>query len=131
MWAGYFLSDLFMTGNLFFFNDSFQDELRNFENEFLPWYIKLFPLILNIVVLCLGICFIVGYQYGVFNYYFRSLLAANLMCLRGQQGVGHFGLNSFYFYWVSTYSAFWKLLSGVGSANFYFNEVYNYLSFVV
>lgn len=133
IFSGYFLSDIFAITNDFFFHghDSINnEEVRgvHFENEFLPWYIKLAPLLCNLVSIIGGITFISLYQAGVIPQ-FSQLLVAHLS-----------KENEFSFRQTTTFAAFYLWLTRafnkragkylqIAQNNFYFNEVYNYLAF--
>jgi NADH:ubiquinone oxidoreductase subunit 5 (subunit L)/multisubunit Na+/H+ antiporter MnhA subunit len=80
IFSGYFLSDIFAVTNDFFHHgyDSINhEEIRglHFENEFLPWYIKLAPLLCNMFSIVGGVAFISLYQVGVIPQFTHLLLA--------------------------------------------------------
>lgn len=133
IFSGYFLSDIFAITNDFFQHghDSINhEEARGlfFENEYLPWYIKLAPLICNIFSIIGGIALITLYQAGVIPQFTTVLLA-------------HVSKdNEIIFHQITRFSVFYLWLSRgfnkragkylqIAQNNFYFNEVYNYLAF--
>lgn len=80
IFSGYFLSDIFSITNDVFQHghDSINhEEARGlfFENEYLPWYIKLAPLLCNMVSICGGLAFITLYQAGIIPQFTALLLA--------------------------------------------------------
>ena len=72
IFIGYLLSEIFaVSGSLFFGNNLFFKSYENFlvENEFLPFYIKLLPLVLSCFV-CLFYLIFIEYRFCYFNLFF-------------------------------------------------------------
>lgn len=134
IFSGYVLSDIFSVTNDFFQHGHDSISIVNshgtyFENEYLPWYIKLAPLLCNLVAIIGGLLFISLYQAGVIPQ-FTSMLLAHMSKENEFAFKQTTPLASFYL-WVSR--AFNKRAGRflqIAQNNFYFNEVYNYFAFV-
>lgn len=134
IFSGYFLSDIFAITNDFFHHGhdcNTQETVHGmyFENEFLPWYIKLAPLLCNLVSIIGSIVFILFYQSGAIPQ-FTQLLWAHL----SSDNTIHFHQTTrfgVFYLWISrTFNKRAGKYLQIAQNNFYFNEVYNYFAFI-
>ncbi len=134
IFSGYFLSDVFaITNDVFFHGNDLvsHEELRSVhcENEFLPWYIKLAPLICNIVAIVGSVGFIYLYQAGIIPQ-FTTLLVAHLSNENKASFQKTTRLANFYLWVSNSFNKRAGKYLQIAQNNFYFNEVYNYVAFI-
>ena len=138
IFVGYSLSDLFSPTSDFFYYTNYNPSLNAapssytyfyFENEFMPWFYKLAPLMCNITAILLSGIFIYSYHKQKIPQYTQIMLA--LMSNTEEQKFMR--TQAFGFIYL-------KLFYNIGSRlglviktfqnNFYFNEFYNYIAFM-
>ena len=134
VFSGYLLSDLFSVTNDFFIHGydaigAAQSNGTSFENEFLPWYIKLAPLLCNLFSICSGLLFIYLYQNGYIPHW-TNILLAQVSADSRADFIRTYKLSSFYLWLSHNFTTRAGTLLQTAQNNFYFNEVYNYLAFV-
>ena len=133
IFSGYLLSDIFSTTNQFFYHLNtrwFASDLVHhtfFENEFLPWYIKLAPIFCNLAVIGLTILFVFLYNNGTIPQYVDIVLA-HISPTFNQTFKKQYKLANFYLYISRDFNQRAGYWLKIAQNNFYFNEVYNYLA---
>lgn len=132
IFSGYFLSDLFSVTNNFF-NQGYASinavHAIYFENELLPWYIKLAPLFCNLIAICGGLLFIYFYHKCSIPSFLHILLAH----LNEENKTVFIKSIKFANSYLRLNESFTTCIGKVlqtAQTNFYFNEAYNYFAFV-
>ena len=134
IFSGYFLSDIFSITNDFFnhgYDSITHTAVRglHFENEFLPGYLKLAPLLCNFVSILGGLLFVGLYQAGAIPQV-TQLLAAHVS-KDAEINFRQTTMCAPFYLWISrTFNKRAGKHLQIAQNNFYFNEVYNYLAFV-
>lgn len=128
IFVGYLLSDLFQATNDFFYHTNFEArEVSHtyFENEFLPYHIKLLPLFFSLTGFFGGLLYV--FHLNVIPRYSQLLLALisdeKRAALLSQ---GKF--KAFYLYIVRDYNSRAGAIASIFQYNYYFNELYNYIA---
>jgi proton-translocating NADH-quinone oxidoreductase chain L len=143
LFSGYFISDLFNSLNIwgvslnFIFSHipnavqsiagySLEARFSYFENEFLPWYIKIMPFFCNMFVLIVGLVFIYFYQKGSFmtpvEFLYFDLYRYSYEVFYELQDTYEFS------YFILSYRRYILTTAKCVQFNFYFNEVYNFFA---
>jgi NADH:ubiquinone oxidoreductase subunit 5 (subunit L)/multisubunit Na+/H+ antiporter MnhA subunit len=128
IFIGFVLSDLFQATNDFFYHTNF--EARDvahtyFENEFLPYHIKLLPLFFSLTGFIGGLIYVFHLNYA--PRYTQILLALVSDDRRGTL-VGRNKFGSLYLWFARDYNSRAGRISSIFQYNYYFNEFYNYIA---
>jgi len=138
IFVGYLLSDLFSPTNDFFYYTNYNPALNPaansftyfyFENEFMPWFYKLAPLICNITAIVLSGLLIYNYHKQKIPQYTQIILAL----ISNVEEQKFLRTQAFGFIYLKVFSNLGTRLGiviKIFQNNFYFNELYNYIAFM-
>ena len=135
---GYLLSDLFSPTSDFFYYTNYNPSLNPaassfsyfyFENEFMPWFFKLAPLLCNTAAILASGIFIYSYHKQKIPQYTQIMLAL-MSDVEEQKFMRTQTFGFIYLKLFHNIGSHFGIIIKTFQNNFYFNEFYNYIAFM-